>query len=265
MVAKFTFSGQWEYRSWNRGLKATPCAPRGPFTVTESPAIPSTMSLPRQPLAVVFDMDGLIFDTESLYRDAVVAVARTDGHDIPLALIHSTIGLAAGANRAIYTGHLGPGFDYDAFWVKVSRRFYELAKTELRLKAGVIEMLDALDEMHLPRAIATSSEPEAARHHLGAHGLLDRFQAIVARGDYARGKPSPDPFLKAAERLGVAPEFCLALEDSYNGVRAASSAGMMTIMVPDLLEATDEMEKLCIRIAHDLHEVRVLTQASVAK
>ena len=84
---------------------------------------------------------------------------------------------------------------------------------------------------------------------------------MIARGDYARGKPNPDPFLTAAERLGVAPADCLALEDSHNGVRAASAAGMMTVMVPDLLDATQEMHALCVRIARDLHEVREMLAA----
>ena len=83
----------------------------------------------------------------------------------------------------------------------------------------------------------------------------------MASGDYARAKPAPDPFLTAAERLGVAPQDCLALEDSHNGVRAAHAAGMMTIMVPDLLDATEEMQTLCVRIARDLHEVRELLEA----
>ena len=90
------------------------------------------------------------------------------------------------------------------------------------------------------------------------HDMVDRFHAIVARGDYTRGKPNPDPFLTAAQRLGVAPADCLALEDSYNGIRAASAAGMMTVMVPDLLDPTEEMQGLCLRIARDLHEVREL-------
>ena len=84
---------------------------------------------------------------------------------------------------------------------------------------------------------------------------------MAARGDYENGKPSPDPFLTAARRLGVAPHDCLALEDSHNGVRAAAAAGMMTIMVPDLLDATEEMHSLCIRIARDLHEVEALIRA----
>jgi len=94
------------------------------------------------------------------------------------------------------------------------------------------------------------------------HNLMGRFQEIVGHGDYKRGKPAPDPFLKAAERLGVEPHLCLALEDSHNGVRSASSAGMMTIMVPDLLEPTDEIRGLCTFVVRDLHEVRSLILAT---
>jgi len=129
------------------------------------------------------------------------------------------------------------------------------------LKAGVVELLDQLDASGLPRAVCTSSPHQTVESHLGHHDLLRRFDAVIARGDYAQGKPHPDPFLKAAEALGVAPEHCLALEDSHNGVRAAHAAGMMTIMVPDLLHATEEITALCVRIAQDLHEVRGLIAA----
>jgi len=216
------------------------------------------MTLPRKAHAVVFDMDGLIVDNEPLYRDAAIAVARDAGHDMPLGLYFTTIGLPLEAARTLLGEHFGRGFDCDVFWSSVFKRFYEIAPSQLRLKAGVVELLDVLDELGLPRAIATSSYHEAVRHHLSPYGLLDRFQAIVARGDCARDKPNPDPFLKAAELLGVDPALCLALEDSYNGVRAASTAGMMTIMVPDLLEATAEMEELCVCIAQDLHQVCTL-------
>jgi beta-phosphoglucomutase-like phosphatase (HAD superfamily) len=84
----------------------------------------------------------------------------------------------------------------------------------------------------------------------------------VAHGDYEAGKPAPDPYLKAADRLGVEPQFCLALEDSHNGVRSASSAGMMTIMVPDLLPPTDEIRGLCTFVLNDLHAVRGLVLAT---
>jgi HAD superfamily hydrolase (TIGR01509 family) len=216
------------------------------------------MVLPRKARAVVFDMDGLIVDNEPLYRDAMIAVARDWGHDMPVGLYLTTLGLPFEAARALFSERFGKGFDFDDFWTATVTRFYEMAASQLRLKAGVVELLDVLDELRLPRAIATSARHEDVRHHLSPHGLLDRFQAIVAHGDCARDKPNPDPFLKAAERLGVDPPLCLALEDSYNGVRAASDADMMTIMVPDLLEATAEMEKLCVYIARDLHQVCTL-------
>jgi HAD superfamily hydrolase (TIGR01509 family) len=218
----------------------------------------TAMSLPRKAHAVVFDMDGLIFDNERLYRDAMIAVARDWGYDLPVGFYLTTLGLPSEEARTLFSERFGNGFDFDDFWTATLTRFYEIVPSRLPLKAGVVELLDVLDGLRLPRAIATSARHQEVRHHLCPHGLLDRFQAIVAHGDCARGKPYPDPFLKAAELLGVEPARCLALEDSYNGVRAASNAGMMTIMVPDLLPATDEMEKLCIFVARDLHRVCAL-------
>lgn len=218
------------------------------------------MTLPRRPHAVVFDMDGLIFDTETLYREAATAATAALGHDLPEALYLATIGLNGPATRELLLGHFGGGFDFETLWITATENFRRLADTQLCLKAGVVELLDALDAAALPRAIATSSRHESVEHHLAQHGLAHRFPVVVAHGDYARGKPHPDPFLAAAGRLGVAPELCLALEDSHNGVRAAAAAGMMTVMVPDLLAATEEMQNLCIRIAANLHEVRAMLQ-----
>lgn len=216
------------------------------------------MSLPRAPQAVIFDMDGLLLDSETLYHAAVVAAAGAIGHDFPKPLFLQMLGMPWADNQHQLIGHFGDDFPMDHFRADASRRFREMAAIEVALKAGVVEILDRLDELALPRAIATSSAHEDVQHHLGAHGLLDRFHTVVASGDYPRSKPNPDPYLVAAERLGVAPHLCLALEDSHNGVRAAAAAGMMTIMVPDMLEATDEMHDLCVRIARDLHEVRGL-------
>ena len=84
---------------------------------------------------------------------------------------------------------------------------------------------------------------------------MDRFDEIICRGDYEKGKPAPDPFLKGAERLGVEPRLCLALEDSHIGVRSAAAAGMITVMVPDLLEPTEEIRACCTLVVRDLHEV----------
>ena len=134
-------------------------------------------------------------------------------------------------------------------------------RTHNPAKGGVVELPRHSGRGPIAPGYRNFASHEDVQHHLAAHGLLDRFDAIVAQGDYARGKPNPDPFFKAAERLGVEPTRCLALEDSYNGVRAANNAGMMTIMVPDLLPATAEMEMLCVCIAKDLHEVCNLFRA----
>ena len=91
---------------------------------------------------------------------------------------------------------------------------------------------------------------------------MERFDAVVAHGDYQQGKPAPDSFLEAAKRLGVEPQVCLALEDSHNGIRSASSAEMMTIMVLDLLEPTEDIRGLCTFVVHNLHEVRSLILAA---
>jgi HAD superfamily hydrolase (TIGR01509 family) len=213
------------------------------------------MPLPRKIQAVVFDMDGLLFNTEAIYRDAALAVAREAGYQLPIDFYLATIGLPGEATRARFAELFGTTFDFDSFWSASTRRFRETTAARLYLKAGVTELLDLLDKLQLPRAIATSSRHEDARHHLDAHGLHDRFHAIVAHGDYVQGKPNPDPFLKAADRLGADPAYCLALEDSHNGVRAASRAGMMTVMIPDLLLPNVEMEDLCVCIARDLHQV----------
>jgi HAD superfamily hydrolase (TIGR01509 family) len=223
--------------------------------------MPPTMPLPRQTYAVILDMDGLMFDTEALYRDAVIAAATDGGHDIPLTFYLSTIGMSLDATRTAFRERCGDNFDFDLFWASASQ-FREMTKLQLCLKAGLVELLDFLDEVRLPRAIATSSRHEDVQHNLALHGLLDRFEIVIARGDYSRGKPNPEPFLKAAEQLGIEPGSCLALEDSYHGVRAASGAGMMTIMVPDLLPPTTEMEALCVCIARDLHEVCALMRSS---
>lgn len=218
------------------------------------------LSLPVR--AVIFDMDGLLVDSESVYRDAMFAAAEADGRHLPLPVFHAMIGTAWVTGAQILRDHFGQDFDTEAFEAACSQRFYAtVAEAGLALKAGVLDLLDDLDRLAMPRAVATSSTHNAVKHSLGPHGLPERFHAIVARGDYARAKPHPDPFLTAAARLGVAPEHCLALEDSHNGVRAAHAAGMMTVMVPDLLDPTEEMHDLCQHIADDLHAVRDLISA----
>lgn len=219
------------------------------------------MTLPRQVKAVVFDMDGLLVDTETVVFRAMQRAAALIEGEMPFATFQRMVGLQHEASDRILLEHFGEGFDLDTWSIEVSAHFQEELVAGIALKAGAVEILDWLDGVGMKRAIATSSRLEAVRHSLGPHGIVDRFDALITRDIPMRGKPHPDPFLKAAQALGVDPADCLALEDSHNGVRSASSAGMMTIMVPDMLDATQEMQSLTVRIARDLHEVRELLEA----
>jgi HAD superfamily hydrolase (TIGR01509 family) len=219
------------------------------------------MSLPRTVNAVIFDMDGLLVDTEAVVYRAMQRAAEGIGGEMPFETFQRMVGLQHAASDLILIEHFGQDFDLDAWSRVVSGHFQEELAAGIALKAGVAEILDFLDAAGLPRAIATSSSLVAVRQSLGPHSLVERFDALITRDVQTRGKPHPEPFLKAAEALAVAPADCLALEDSHNGVRSASSAGMMTVMVPDMLDPTEEMQTLCVRIARDLHEVRELLEA----
>ncbi len=214
------------------------------------------MVLPRPPKAVIFDMDGLLVDSEVIYAEALGAQAIAMGRNLPLEVIKRMIGHTWPGSAAVLRQHFGPDFDDQALKDGAVARFHEIARAGVALKAGVLEFLDHLDVLRLPRALCTSSRRAAVDLHFAEHGLAARFDAVLAHGDYLRPKPDPEPYLKAAQALGVDPADCLALEDSHNGVRAAAGAGMMTVMVPDMLDPTEEMESLCVRIARDLHEVR---------
>ena len=220
------------------------------------------MNLPRPVAAVVFDMDGVLFDTETQYEKAALAAARELGIDMTSAFFRSTVGSPWPVVRQQLLDQRGVDLAVDELSDIAHRTCGELCETQEILKPGVVELLDLLDELKLPRAVATSSSRPTVERHLQRHGLLDRFGGIAAHGDYERHKPHPDPFLKAAALLGIAPQDCLAIEDSHHGVRSASSAGMMTVMVPDLLPATEEICALCLHVVPDLHGVRRLISDS---
>jgi HAD superfamily hydrolase (TIGR01509 family) len=222
------------------------------------------MSLPHPPRAVIFDMDGLLFDTEALYQRAYFDAAKLGGYDVSADVIQLGIGMPWVRGRELMLRQLGEQFPIDEYYTQMTDRFAELSATELRLKPGVLELLDLLDDLDLPRCIATSSSHETVRDHLSAHSLTHRFHAVVGHGDYANSKPAPDPYLVAAERMATPAGFCLALEDSHTGVRSAAAAGMMTIMAPDLVPPTAEISALCVCVVQSLHDVTALVASSCA-
>lgn len=165
------------------------------------------------------------------------------------------IGLPADRCQALLLERLGAGFAAGPFLTAAEARKLELVRDgRLAVKPGALELLSLLEQRGTPRAVATSSGRAKARHHLEAASIAARFDAVT-RDDVACGKPYPDLYLRAARELGAAPSRCLALEDSYNGIRAAHAARMPVVMVPDLLPPTDETRALCAAIVADLGAV----------
>lgn len=216
------------------------------------------MSLPRAPRAVIFDLDGLLIDSERLVFDAMATLAPKFGCVMDRETFLTLVGLPHAANDLQLLRRYGDGFPVAEFNASVAAHMNGEREAVAALKTGVSQILDALDANALPRALCTSSGRAWVDRHLTAHDLARRFDTVVARGDYAHGKPSPEPYLTAAAALRVDPRQCLALEDSHNGVRAAHAAGMMTIMIPDMLAPTEEMHAKCVRIAGSLHDVAAL-------
>jgi HAD superfamily hydrolase (TIGR01509 family) len=208
--------------------------------------------------AVIFDMDGLILDTERPIKQAMFDAAIAVGFEMPEAFYQTLIGVPGAECDARIKTYFGSGFPFEAFDVACRSAIARMLGEGVSVKPGAAELLGELHARQMPLALATSSGREYAERHLGAADLRRFFTATATRNDVSRGKPHPDLFLKVADELQVAPGRCLVLEDSHNGVRAAHAAGCLPIMVPDLLEATGEMQEKCVLIARDLHEVRRL-------
>ena len=206
--------------------------------------------------AVIFDMDGLIIDTEKLLIKYWVIAANEFGY--PMKRDHALhIRSLAGALAEPYLREtVCPDFDYR----KVRSRRIELmnadiAKNGIELKKGIILLLDELDRRHMQKAVCTATDLERTTRYLTSLNIFHRFEKVICGPMVEHGKPAPDIYLYACGELGESPERCLALEDSPNGVRSAYSAGCGVVMVPDLTSPTEEGRKYILGAAADLEAV----------
>ncbi|MFZ2361205.1 MAG: HAD family phosphatase [Anaerolineae bacterium] len=207
--------------------------------------------------AVLFDMDGLMFDTERLilraWQRAMADFGYAGSEEVFLASVGTTVESTNRLLRAAY----GPDFALEATNERTGEYIWqEVDAHGPPLKPGLLALLDYLEAIGIPKAVASSSERATIDRLLAAAGLAQRFAASAAGDEVARGKPAPDIFLLAAQRLGVEPARCLVLEDSNPGAQAAHAAGMAVIVVPDLTPPSAEAAALAAAILPDLHAVQ---------
>ena len=211
--------------------------------------------------AVVFDMDGLLLDTERAYRDVFTAACDAAGFELTEAHYAALVGTPGDETRTLLMQWFGPDFPIADVFADCRTALAARFRRGVPVKNGAKELLVLLAEHDVPTAIATSTRRATAMEHLEGAGLLPHLTQVVTRDDVQNGKPHPESFLTAAGRLGAAPSACLALEDSHHGVRAAHAAGMATVMVPDLLPAVAEVAALCVAVVDSLHDVHNRAQA----
>jgi HAD superfamily hydrolase (TIGR01509 family) len=208
---------------------------------------------PDQIRGVIFDMDGLLLDSERVALATIATAAAQMGIDWPYDLGLAMVGLNSRDSDGIVRARLGDDFPV----AELRDRFGPLYEAEIEagripLKPGVLDLFEVLDTLGLPRVVATSTRRVRAEPKLAAVGLLTRVHGMVCGDEVARGKPAPDIFLAAAARMALPASDCLVLEDSNAGARGGHAAGARVVMVPDLLEQASDLRAAGVPTLTDL-------------
>jgi len=206
---------------------------------------------------VIFDMDGLLFDTEMIsYKASAETFKSKYDIDFPLDVYKQTIGMDIKGVEHFYSGKYGSNISFSDFIGEYNRAFKRILDREgLAIKAGVSELLDYLDEKGVKRCIASSSSLSTIKNYLNITSLTDRFDFYLSGEEVENGKPAPDIFLEACRRANESSETAMVLEDSVNGFLAAKSAKINCIVVPDLIEPTSEINENAYKVVSNLEEV----------
>lgn len=207
--------------------------------------------------AVVFDMDGVIFDSERLVLECWKEAAERYGIKDIDKVFYKCIGTNRAQTKEITMNYYGPDFAYEEFRKEASILYHSRYDDgRLPMKPGVVELLEFLREHGFAVAVASSTRYEVVHQEISDAGILPYFESLTCGDMVTVSKPNPEIFIKACEALSVAPEEAIAIEDSFNGIRAAHRAGMFPVMVPDMVAPDAEMQELAGKILDNLHEVR---------
>ncbi|MBZ0186984.1 MAG: HAD family phosphatase [Candidatus Obscuribacterales bacterium] len=214
-------------------------------------------SITNSPHALIFDMDGLLLDTEGLYKTSWTQAAKESGFDLTGSLYLKLIGITIADCEIVLVEAFGSEFPLSTFRTRAAALYDELLVREgIPLKPGVCEILDWAKDSKLPCGVGTSTDQGEAKHRLGHHKIIDYFEVVIGGDMVEQGKPNPDIFLKVQESLGVPAADCLVLEDAHSGLLAASAGGMRSCLVPDMLPPSEESRSLAEGVFSSLHEVR---------
>jgi len=207
-----------------------------------------------RPLGAIFDMDGLLLDTERPAIPLWTTAGKMFGWDVDLETVISTLGLSGAGTREIFMERFGPDFPYDKIKEEFRRLYYEKFEKAIELKAGLITLLDRLSSLKIPLAVATSDYHDSALRNLATAGIQDRVDIIVGGDEISRGKPAPDIFLLAAERLCKRPSECAGFEDSPAGLQALHAAGIRSVFIKDVVMPNEGILSTVWRQCKDLAE-----------
>ena len=207
--------------------------------------------------AVVFDMDGLMFDTEQVailawdYAGEKMGLGKT-GY-----MVLKTLGVNVNVSNQIWTEEFGDRYNKEDLW-KYTKEFMNdfYSKNKVPVKKGLYVLLDYLKNNGYKLAVASSTNKHGVERNLKDAGVFEYFDAVVGGDMVTKSKPEPEIYLKACKAMGVEPAEALALEDSRNGLLSAHRAGMKVIMVPDLWEADEEVKSFLWNVCKDLEEVK---------
>jgi len=210
----------------------------------------------RQISAIIFDLDGLVLDTESTYKIAWQQAAQEMGYSFNEHFMQSLSGLHYNDLVLKLLNYCGQDFNLVEFNQKSSIYWHDyVASNRIKINHGFHDLLDAIQKKQIPFALATNSQRHNAKHCLQLAGLENTFSILISRDDVTHGKPAPDIFLKTAEKLAIPISQCLVLEDSLIGITAAHKAGAIPILISSVAVIEPATEKMCHSVFNDLTEV----------